>query len=227
MIEKTLLTAQEKKCPHCGCLEYTNRCIRPCIFLCKECNQIYLYKRPKPLKLNDKDIAKYPGLEDAQQSIKELMTYFQDMVSTASPTLEFGLSIGFHISSSECCLHLNLDHLDKQKILRLISDGKLYDEIMILYQLAHLPYADFNSMNVDPYGFKIIDRVQIHLHIAFNPLHEHKYIEHEEKIFVHVREWYLNPSQKALKQKDPWNDPHKYLNKGLVWLRQKNRRHQH
>ena len=84
----------------------------------------------------------------------------------------FGLAVKFNISSIE----FSLDHLTKYEVDTLVSGEELYDELMVLYSMAHLPSASSGkrevAINGEKGNFYIIDRVLINLPLGFNPFNE-------------------------------------------------------
>jgi hypothetical protein len=65
-------------------------------------------------------------------------------------------------------LAVSLDHLTKIQIQDLLKAGKLTDELLFLYELAHLPFADAYQMHLHDPNVYIIDRVAISLAGFFN-----------------------------------------------------------
>jgi len=104
------------------------------------------------------------------------MTAAEKSIAQRPWMCKIGLKLYFGIDNSRCNLEVNLDNLTKAEICDLIKQGYLYDEIMILYKLAHLPYTTYCRLNINCLNFDIIDRVSIHLHRAFHPLEKDKYV---------------------------------------------------
>lgn len=148
--------------------------------------------------------------KERQQKIKVIKEYFQKHIGGESKSCDIGLDVRFSFEKSGCGLYFSLDNLGKDKVMRLIGEGKLYEEIMLLYELAHLPYARFHTMNmiVGNQYFDIIDRVIIFLGEAFHPLQEEKYKK--------LRDSFINFSLVNLEGRDVY-----LINKGIAWITQR------
>ena len=92
----------------------------------------------------------------------------------------YGLHIRPVIGESECSIGIDLDHINDDKIVELINNGKLSNEIMTLYILAHLPFVQVctKTIRIDDEYFNMVDRVIIYLNNTFHPLDRTKYNEH-------------------------------------------------
>jgi hypothetical protein len=117
------------------------------------------------------------------EKIEKVKYFFEALSKKKLGICKVGMNVRFNIDESNCHLFIDLDNLEKDKIINLIAEGKLREEITILYNLAHLPYAECHSLNVGLPGidlitngklhfdnFDIIDRVSIDLNKAFHPL---------------------------------------------------------
>jgi hypothetical protein len=115
------------------------------------------------------------------------------------------LNVHFKIDESKCIVSISLDHLGKEEVIKRISEGGLVEEIHMLYVLAHLPYAEFYTMNINGYDFDIIDRVRINLHLAFHPLHDENY---PLRAFE-MKHWHMGYEEMET------------VEKGLTWIKQR------
>lgn len=95
---------------------------------------------------------------------------------------EICLNVGAYTkNNSRCYICFNLDHLGKEGVNKLIREGKLYNEILFLYDLAHLPYAEAYPIGVyiDEHTiFEIIDRV----HLSIEGTYEDPYLGGDPQI---------------------------------------------
>lgn len=92
------------------------------------------------------------------------------------------LNVDIHFrNNSQYYISFNLDHLEKEKIEKLISEGKLRNEVLFLYDLAHLPYAEvwLMGVNIDEHTkFKIIDCVLL----SIEGTYAHPYLGDDSRI---------------------------------------------
>ena len=151
--------------------------------------------------------------EARQQKIREIKEYFENRMDTWTKSCKVGLNVIFHVDKSGCSIHVNLDHLGKEEVVKLIGEGKLYEEIMILYELAHLPYAVsyvMGPLGSDDSYFHIIDRVAILLDQAFHPLHEEQYDKDKMELV----------SRNLLYMEEDLMPPPR-IREGIAWLEEK------
>jgi len=210
VLDENTLRTNKKECPHCGCKLNIDKDYPIDFIVCQQCQKSIIYKSPEAELAGKKAEVELERMrKEKQREIDDLIAYFTDLVKTITiPELDIGLHIRFRIDKTECCLEIGLPHVGKKEIIRLIGEGKLYGEILTLYTLAHLPYATYYQMNVDPYGFDIIDLVTIHLHDAFHPLHKAAY--------KHVIDKHIYSQQLEIKPL-----PNDCLAMGIDWMKQR------
>lgn len=100
-----------------------------------------------------------------------------------------GLTFDFHTDDRECYLEVSLTHLTKPQILQLLDQGKLIEEIRVLYELARLPFTEHHIMNVNGTGINIVDYVKINFDKAFNPLENDQYLKHWDNLYQKAFTW--------------------------------------
>jgi len=139
----------------------------------KKHNKATTKKEKDRLKKEFEEYMKSSSTEDTK--LTKIKKYFTTIKGKHISTKTFGLDVVFKIDDSKCYIEFVLGS-SKDKICSRINKGKLYDELLVLYTLAHLPYATSCEMNINIEGeersFHIIDRVIINLSEAFNPLCE-------------------------------------------------------
>jgi hypothetical protein len=111
-------------------------------------------------------------------SISKIPTFWNNRNFTAQYKCLTGLTFSFHFHQNKCYIEISLAHLTKEKIVKLLKKGKLNDELLTLFELAHLPFAEYSLMNIDGLGFDIIDYVKIRLDLALNPKDYKQYGKH-------------------------------------------------
>ncbi|NOR13411.1 MAG: hypothetical protein GQ545_09175, partial [Candidatus Aminicenantes bacterium] len=111
-------------------------------------------------------------------SISKIPTFWNNRNFTAQYKCLTGLTFGFHSHQNKCYIEISLAHLTKEKIVKLLKKGKLNDELLTLFELAHLPFAEYCLMNIDGLGFDIIDYVKLRLDLALNPKDYKQYGKH-------------------------------------------------
>ncbi len=122
-------------------------------------------------------------------SISKIPTFWDNRNFIAQYKCRTGLTFGFHSYQNKCYIEISLAHLTKDKIIKLLKEGKLHDELLTLYELAHLPFAEYGSMNIDGLDFDIIDYVKIRLDLAINPKDSHRYLENWEFMLSRAQTW--------------------------------------
>jgi hypothetical protein len=111
-------------------------------------------------------------------SLFKIPTFWRNRNFTAQYKCLSGLTFGFHFHQNKCYIEISLAHLTKEKIIELLKKGKLNHELLTLFELAHLPFAEYCTMNIDGLGFDIIDYVKIRLDLALNPKDDKQYGKH-------------------------------------------------
>ncbi len=111
-------------------------------------------------------------------SISKIPTFWNNRNFTAQYKCLTGLTFGFHSHQNKCYIEISLAHLTKDDIIDFLKKGKLNDELLTLFELAHLPFAQYSLMNIDGLGFDIIDYVKIRLDLALNPKDYKQYGKH-------------------------------------------------
>lgn len=121
--------------------------------------------------------------EERAEIIDQVSRFFKKLIGAKSGTCRLGLNVGFYTGEGTPYISFNLDHLGKEKVIDLLEEGKLYEEVMLLYRIAHLPYALWcysMDISIGKNSFCIIDRASILLGEAFHPLDEEKLKNKEE-----------------------------------------------
>ncbi len=98
----------------------------------------------------------------------------------------YGFEIRLLTSSGNPHIGISLDHLDRQTIIDLTKSGELTNELLLLYELAHLPFAEGYRMHLVDADFDtyIVDRVRIDLDKAFNVLNKDQWVERSLLAFL-------------------------------------------
>ncbi len=122
-------------------------------------------------------------------SISKIPTFWKNRNFIAQYKCRTGLTFGFHFHQNNCYIEISLAHLTKEEIVNLLQKGKLNDELLTLYELAHLPYAEYGLMNIDGLDFDIIDYVKIRLDMAINPKDHSQYGENWEFMLSRAQTW--------------------------------------
>jgi hypothetical protein len=122
-------------------------------------------------------------------SISKIPSFWSNRNFIAQYTCRTGLTFGFHSHQNKCYIEISLAHLTKEEIVKLLKKGKLHDELLTLYELAHLPFAEYGLMNIDGLDFDIIDYVKIRLDIAINPKDHRQYGENWEFMLSRAQTW--------------------------------------
>jgi hypothetical protein len=122
-------------------------------------------------------------------SISTIPTYWNKRNFIAQYKCLQGLTFGFHSHQNKCSIEISLVHLSKDEIITLLKKGKLHDELLTLYELAHLPFAEYGLMNIDGLDFDIIDYVKIRLDLAINPKDHRQYLENWEFMISRAQIW--------------------------------------
>jgi len=122
-------------------------------------------------------------------SISTIPTYWNKRNFIAQYKCLQGLTFGFHSHQNKCYIEISLVHLSKDEIITLLKKGKLHDELLTLYELAHLPFAENSLMNIDGLDFDIVDYVKIRLDLAINPKGHHQYLENWELMLSRAQMW--------------------------------------
>lgn len=98
-------------------------------------------------------------------------------------TCRFGLKIDFIVEDGHHLIRVSLDHLSKKEIVNLVNAGKLVDELLLLYTLGHLPFANEYLMNLgDQEDTDFVDSVTIDLDKCFNVFDEKQWAEHGDAV---------------------------------------------
>jgi hypothetical protein len=113
-------------------------------------------------------------------SISKIPTFWRNRNFIAQYNCCMGLTFGFQSNQNKCYIEISLAHLTKEEIVILLKKGKLHDELLTLYELAHLPFAEYGLMNIVGLDFDVIDYVKIRLDIAMNPKDHRQYGENWE-----------------------------------------------
>ncbi len=121
--------------------------------------------------------------------ISKIPTFWRNRNFIAQYKCSMGLTFGFHSVQNKCYIEICLAHLTKEEIIKLLKKGQLHDELLTLYELAHLPFAEYGLMNIDGLDFDIIDYVKIRLDIAINPKDLHQYVENWEFMLSRAQTW--------------------------------------
>lgn len=122
-------------------------------------------------------------------SISQIPTFWGNRKFIAQYQCRTGLTFGFHSHQNKCYIEISLAHLTKEEIVNFLEKGKLHDELLTLYELAHLPFAEYGLMNIDGLDFDIIDYVKIRLDLAFNPKDHSQYVENWEFMISRAQTW--------------------------------------
>jgi hypothetical protein len=122
-------------------------------------------------------------------SISKIPTYWNKRNFIAQYKCLQGLTFGFHSHQNKCYIEISLVHLSKDEIITLLETGKLHDELLTLYELAHLPFAEYGLMNIDGLDFDIIDYVKIRLDLAIDPKDHRQYLENWEFMLSRAQIW--------------------------------------
>lgn len=122
-------------------------------------------------------------------SISKIPTFWRNRNFTAQYKCRMGLTFRFYSHQNNCYIETSLAHLTKDEIVNLLEKGKLHDELLTLYELAHLPFAEYGLMNIEGLDFDIIDYVKIRLDIAFNPKDHSQYGESWEFMLSRAQTW--------------------------------------
>jgi len=116
------------------------------------------------------------ALSNIKERNKKIYNYFQTITKDKPTIGKYGLSVSFYFEGGEWKIALGLNNLGKRRVIELIKNGELKEEILTLYKLAHLPFAEYLTMNLDEVGnYDIIDTVIIHLSEVFDPLKKINY----------------------------------------------------
>jgi hypothetical protein len=111
-------------------------------------------------------------------SLFKIPIFWRNRNFTAQYKCLTGLTFGFHFQHNKCYIEISLAHLTKEKIVRLLNKGELNNELLTLFELAHLPFTEYCTMNIDGLSFDIIDYVKIRLDLALNPKDDKQYGKH-------------------------------------------------
>jgi hypothetical protein len=122
-------------------------------------------------------------------SISKIPTFWRNRNFTAQYKCLSGFTFDFHSHQNNCYIEISLSHLTKEEIIKLLKKGKLNDELLTLFELAHLPFADYSTMNINGLDFDIIDYVKIRLDLAINPKDYHQYAENWEFMLSRAQTW--------------------------------------
>ena len=122
-------------------------------------------------------------------SISKIPTFWRNRNFTAQYKCRMGLTFRFYSHQNNCYIEISLAHLTKDEIVNLLEKGKLHDELLTLYELAHLPFAEYGLMNIEDLDFDIIDYVKIRLDIAINPKDHSQYGENWELMLSRAQTW--------------------------------------
>ena len=94
-----------------------------------------------------------------------------------------GLAIWLTKHDGHNYLDISLGHLSKERITELFYNGELIDEMLLLYELGHLPFADAYIMKLsDSPSTHIVDRVRLHFDKAFNVFDRDEWTKHDEQV---------------------------------------------
>jgi hypothetical protein len=111
-------------------------------------------------------------------SLLKIPTSWRNRNFTAQYKCLSGFTFGFRFDQKKCYFEISLAHLTKDEIIELLKKGKLHHELLTLFELAHLPFAEYCTMNIDGLDFDIIDYVKIRLDLALNPKDDKQYSKH-------------------------------------------------
>jgi hypothetical protein len=111
-------------------------------------------------------------------SLSKIPTFWTNRNFDAQYKCCTGLTFGFQFHQNKCYIEISLAHLTKEKIVKLLREGNLHHELLTLFELAHLPFAEYCLMNIDGLGFDIIDYVKIRLDLVINPKDPVQYGKH-------------------------------------------------
>jgi len=122
-------------------------------------------------------------------SISKISTFWRNRNFTGQYKCCAGFTFDFHSHQNNFYIAISLSHLTKEEIIKLLKNGKLHDELLTLFELAHLPFAEYGLMNIDGLNFDIIDYVRIRLDLAINPKDHHQYGENWEFMLSRAQTW--------------------------------------
>ncbi len=157
-------------------LTYDNFCYDPNIFGQDNFKEIEKDALEKIQKVTEKE-------KEYLSKIREYLSNHNDILPT------HGLVVFLNVHNDELDLEFSLDHLkDSVNWLSLMKEGKLDNEIKLLYYLAHLPYAESWTMHLydnHQQKFYIVDRIILKFKNFFS---EKNYKKDKHKLFS-----YINP----------------------------------
>ena len=122
-------------------------------------------------------------------SISKIPTFWENRKFTTQYKCLTGFTFDFHSHQNNCYIEISLSHLTKEEIIKLLKKGKLHDELLTLYELAHLPFAEYGLMNINGLDFDIIDYVRLRLDMAINPNDHRQYGENWEFMLSRAQTW--------------------------------------
>ncbi len=124
-----------------------------------------------------------------ENHIAKIPEYWRHKKSSGQYKCRHGFTFDFHSNTNECSIEISLAHLTKPEIIDLLSKGKLNDELLVLYELAHLPFAEHTLMRVGGLECDIVDYVKIRLDKAFSPLDKNQYLKHWRPMYLKSQSW--------------------------------------
>lgn len=124
-----------------------------------------------------------------ENHIAKIPAYWRHKKSTGQYKCRQGFTFDFYSDTDECSVEISLAHLTKSEIIGLLSKGKLIDELLVLYELAHLPFAEYSLMRIDGLECEIVDYVKIRLDSAFSPLDQSQYLKNWRPMFLKSQSW--------------------------------------
>ena len=119
----------------------------------------------------------------------------------------YGFEIRLNLDGDRPAIGISLDHLEKQKIIGLTKSGELTNELLFLYELAHLPFSLAYRMHLLDKGIDvyIVDRVLIEFGKAFNIYDKDEWAKHDSQAFWKANDldqmyWETEPFYSKLKK---------------------------
>jgi hypothetical protein len=97
--------------------------------------------------------------------------------SSKSPYLQ----IEYIYDKESCCLYFGLtaEISNVEDLYKLLKVSNIYDDIILLYELAHLPFVRYGARTIE--HIDIIDFVQIYLPLGFHPANWEEYVDKIKK----------------------------------------------
>ncbi len=136
-------------------------------------------------------------MDRIERTMEQLQTRFVEG-QDQDYSCRYGFKIRLTMRGEHPGINISLDHLDKPTILRLIDSGELADELLLIYELSHLPFAEATTLRLESPKIRVFDSVFIKFSELFNVLDRGQWDKHYDAAFKTAQSFSLESDAMSL-----------------------------